>query len=159
MIALAAEDLADLRRWAISAAVVVTAYGGIAAAMVTWHDIVDGAGMAAGIVIEFAPVAVGPVTLAPGPEQDIDSPDIKEKIEQKLETKPEQKVEERVESKPIEEPPPEVAPAPNPDVAVQPPPPQEVKRETPQPQEPSPARTATAPQVISDQTAAIPAAP
>jgi len=33
MIALAAEDIADLRRWAISAAVVVLAHGAVAASV------------------------------------------------------------------------------------------------------------------------------
>jgi hypothetical protein len=38
---------------------------------------------------------------------------------------------EKVEARPIEEPLPEVPPAPDPQVAVVPPPPQEVKQETP----------------------------
>ena len=48
--------------------------------------------------------------------------------------------------------PPEVAPAPNPEVAIAPPPPQEVKQETPKRQEPRPpAPTTSAPQAIPDQ--------
>ena len=55
---------------------------------------------------------------------------------------------------------PTFAPAPNPEVAVTPPPPQEVKQETPQRQEPRPPVPATtAPQLVPEQTAALPAAP
>jgi len=175
MIALAAEDLADLRRWALSAVVVVTVYGSIAAAMVAWHDPVDMDEPAAGIVIELSAVPVARVEQTdaqPGPDMVMSdaSPDRptdsleekpEEKIEQKVEAKLKQKVEEKIESKPVEEPPPEVPPAPNPEVAVPPPPPQqEVKQDTPQRQEPRPpAPTNAAPRVMSDLTAAIPAAP
>jgi protein TonB len=175
MIALTPEDIVDLRRWAISGVVVVAAYGGIATAMVAWHDPIEPAEPSAAIVIEFAPVLAGPTMqqteLPPGPEMVMSdaSPNKptesleekpEEKIEQKVEAKLEQKVEEKVETKPVEEPPPEVAPAPNPEVAVTPPPPQEVKQETPQRQEPRPpAPATTAPQLVPEQTAALPAAP
>jgi periplasmic protein TonB len=175
MIALTPEDIVDLRRWAISGAVVVAAYGGIATAMVAWHDPIEPAEPSAAIVIEFAPVLAGPTLqqteLPPGPEMVMSeaSPSKptetleekpEEKIEQKVEAKLEQKVEEKVETKPVEEPPPEVARAPDPEVAVEPPPPQEVKQETPQRQEPRPpAPATTAPQFVPEQTAAIPAAP
>ena len=175
MIKLAPEDLVDLRRWAISGAVVVAAYGGIATAMVAWHDPIEPAEPSAAIVIEFAPVLAGPTMqqteLPPGPEMVMSdaSPSKptesleekpEEKVEQKVEAKLEQKVEEKVETKPVEEPPPEVARAPDPEVAVEPPPPQEVKQETPQRQEPRPpAPATTAPQFVPEQTAAIPAAP
>jgi protein TonB len=173
MIGLAAEDLADLRRWAISGAVVVLVHGGIAAAMVTWHDPIEPDEAAGAVVIEFAPVPVAPAAeqteVPPGPEMVMsdaspkkESPEDKEKdeTEQKVEAKLEQKVEEKVETKPVEEPPPEVAPAPNPEVAVPPPPPQDVKQETPQRQEPRPAApTTSAPQAIPENTAAKPAAP
>ena len=175
MIGFTAEDLVDLRRWAICGAIVVLTHGGIAAAMVGWRDPDEAAEPAAAIVIEFAPVPVAPampqMEIPPGPEQVMSdaSPNkptesleekIEEKIEQKVEAKLEQKVEEKVDSKPVEEPPPEVAPAPDPEVAVQPPPPQEVKQETPKRQEPRPpAPTTSAPQAIPEQMAAIPAAP
>src|SRR2546426_560318 len=126
MIGLAAEDLADLRRWAMCAAVVVLAHGGIAAAMVTWHEPVEPDEPAAAVVIEFAPVLAGPTLqqseLPPGPEMVMsdaspkkESPEDKEKdeTEQKVEAKLERKVEEKVETKPEEEPPPEVPPAPD----------------------------------------------
>jgi periplasmic protein TonB len=154
MIALAAEDLADLRRWAICGAVVVLAYGGLAAGLVTWHEPVEGTGAAAGIVIEFAPMPVAPATVQsevrPGPEMDtFDSTPT-----QQVEAKREQKVEEKVESKPVEERPPEV---PNPEAAIQPP--EQVEKEAPAPQEQRPLAVATAPQVVADQLAALPAAP
>jgi protein TonB len=169
------EDIADLRRWAICGAVIVLAHGGIAAGVVTWREPDESAEPAAAIVIEFAPVPVGPAVqhmeIPPGPEQVMSdaSPsrptesleeEVEEKVEQKVEAKLEQKVEERIESQPVEEPPPEVAPAPDPEVAVQPPPPQEVKQETPKRQEPRPpAPTTSAPQAIPEQVAAVPAAP
>src|SRR5262249_20238136 len=53
--------------------------------------------------------------------------------------------------------PPEVAPAPNPEVAVEPP--KEIQKETPPPQEQRPMAVATAPKVLAEQVAAIPAAP
>jgi periplasmic protein TonB len=175
MILLGAEDIAELRRWSICAAIIVLAHGGIAAAMVHWRDADDAAEPAAAIVIEFAPVPVAPpmqqTDLPPGPEQVMSeaAPNvptetvketIEEKIEQKVEAKLEQKVEEKVDAKPLEEPPPEVKPALNPEVAIEPPPPQEVKQETPQRQVPRPpAPTTSAPQAIPDQTAAVAAAP
>jgi protein TonB len=68
-----------------------------------------------------------------------------------------QKTEEKLASRPVEEPPPEIKAAPNPDVALEPPH-QEVTRA--QPQQPRiPAPTTSAPQALSEQTAALPAAP
>ena len=165
MMLFGAEDIADLRRWAICGAVVVLAHGGIATGMVMWRDSDEAAEPAAAIVIEFAPVPVAPATLhteiPPGPEQVMSdaSPSkptenleetIEEKVEQKVEAKLEQKIEEKVESKPIEEPPPEVKPAPNPEVAIEPPP-----RQEPRP----PAPTTSVPQAIPEETAAVAAAP
>jgi periplasmic protein TonB len=160
MIALAAEDLADLRRWALSAVVVVTAYGGIAAAMVTWHEPVDLDEPAAAIVIEFAPLLVGPTMqqteLPPGPDMVMSDASPSKPVESP-EEKPQEKIEQKVEAK-LEEPPPEVTPAPNPEVTV--PPPEEAKPEIVQRQEPRPpAPTTSAPSFVPDQTAAIPAAP
>ena len=112
MIGFTAEDLVDLRRWAICGAIVVLTHGGIAAAMVRWRDPDEAAEPAAAIVIEFAPVPVAPampqMEIPPGPEQVMSdaSPNkptesleekIEEKIEQKVEAKLEQKVEEKVE--------------------------------------------------------------
>ncbi|HKA80045.1 MAG TPA: energy transducer TonB [Xanthobacteraceae bacterium] len=167
MIALAPEDLADLRRWAVCAAVVVLAHGGIAAGMVTWHEDDGGAEPAAAIVIEMAPAPVmsrTPKDIPPGPLQNaseaspnkpVETLEDKEKVEAKLK----QKVEEKIETKPPEEPPPEAAPAPNPDVAVELPAPQEVKQEMAMRQSPSEASTASAPLVVADRTAEVAAAP
>jgi protein TonB len=145
MIVLAAADIADLRRWMISGAIVVLAHGAIAAATVAWHNDIEPAEPAAAIVVEFAPLPVAPANremdIPPGPEQ---------VMSEMVEEKPEQKIE------PVEEPPP---PAPNPDVAIQPPTP-EVKQETPQREEPRPpAPTTSTPQAAPVETAAIPAAP
>jgi protein TonB len=172
MIALGAEDLADLRRWAVSGAIVIAAYGGVGAAIVTWQDPIDLEEPAAGIVIEFAPVTVAAdqLEVQPGPEMEMSDPSIKkesleekekEETEQKVEAKLDQKVENKVESPPVEKPLPEIPPAPNPEVMVpSPPPPQEVKQEAPQRQDPRPpATTTSAPRAISDQTASITAAP
>jgi protein TonB len=154
MIALAAEDIADLRRWLISGAIVVLAHGAVAAA-VAWQDS-EPAEPAGAIVIEFAPVPVAPANqetdIPPGPEQIMSdaSPDKpSEIVKEKVEQKPEQKIE--------EEPPPEVQPAPNPEVAIQPP--TEVQLETPRQEPHPPAPTTSAPQAAPVQTAAIPAAP
>jgi protein TonB len=136
----------------------VLTHGAIAAGMVKWRDEFEAADPAAAIVIEFAPVPLGPAApqtdIAPGPEQVMfeASPDRPvEQVEEK------QKAEEKVASKPVEEPPPEIKPAPNPDVALEPPH-QEVTRA--QPQVPrTPAPTTSAPQALPEQTAALPAAP
>src|SRR2546430_980054 len=73
MMALSADDVADLRRWFISGAIVVLAHGAIAATVVKWRDEIEPGEPAAAIGIEFAPVPVAPPTpqtdIAPGPEQ------------------------------------------------------------------------------------------
>jgi periplasmic protein TonB len=172
MIALAADDIADLRRWAICGAVIVLAHGGIAAGMVNWGEPIEGTGAAAGIVIEFAPVPLAPATVRadvrPGPEQDtVDSPPVrpvesleeKQKVKETREAKLDSKIEEKVDTKPVEEPPPEVKPALTPEVAVPPPPPQEVKQEMPAPRQAADLLVAAAPEVIAEREAAITAAP
>ena len=67
------EDLIDLRRWVISGALVILAHGGIAAAMVTWHEAVEPADRSGAVLVEFAPLPAAPpapsTELAPGPEQ------------------------------------------------------------------------------------------
>jgi protein TonB len=176
VIALAIENARDLRRWLLSAAVVVCAHGGFAAAaMITWTDYSEPALPAAAIVVNFAPQVVAPaavpVELPPGPEQVMseaapdkpveainDKPDAKPvpKTESKIDTP----VEQQVARKTVEEPPPIVPPAPNPEVAVEPPPPKEVKKEMAQPQvAQAPAPVTTAPQAVPERTAAIAAAP
>ena len=60
MMAFLHEDITDLRRWAICGGVTVLAHGGIAAAMINWYETIEAGEPAAAIVIEFAPVPVGP---------------------------------------------------------------------------------------------------
>ena len=156
--ALSAEDFSDLRRWTISAAIVILAHGAIAAGMVTWREEIEPAEPAAAIVVEFAPVPVAPATpptdIAPGPEQVMSQASPERPVEH---VEDEQKIEEKVVSNPVEEPPPEIKPAPNPDVAIEPPK-QEVAKL--QPQEPrTPAPTTSAPQALPEENAAVPAAP
>jgi len=145
MIALAHSDFVDLRRWTISAALVVLAHASVAAGMIRWRETIDEpAEPAAAIVIDFAPVPVGPAMqqtdIAPGPEQTMS------------EATPEQKAEQ----KPVEEPPPELKPAPNPELAVEPP--EEVKQDIAEAPRP-PVPVTTAPQALAVQTAPVPAAP
>jgi protein TonB len=158
MMSLSAEYLADLRRWLISGAIIVSAHGGIAAGMVNWRDEIEPAEPAAAIVIEFAPMPVAPTmpqtNIAPGPEQVMSDASPNKPVES-LEEK--QKVEEKVASRPVEEPPPEVKPAPNPEVAVEPL--REVQQETPRQAPRLPAPTTSAPVAIPERTAALPAAP
>jgi periplasmic protein TonB len=158
MMALSADDFSDLRRWMVSAAIVVLAHGAIAAGMVNWRDTIEPAEPAAAIVIEFAPLPVAPAApqtdIAPGPEQMMSESSPERPVEQ-IEEKP--KTEEKLAAKPVDEPPPEIKPAPNPDVALAPPR-QEVM--SPQRQEQrTPAPTTSAPQALPEQTAALPAAP
>ena len=73
MKALSAEDVAGLRRWLISGAVIVLAHGAIAAGMVNWRDEIEPGEPAAAIVIEFAPLPVAPaapqIDIAPDPSR------------------------------------------------------------------------------------------
>jgi periplasmic protein TonB len=158
MMALSAQDLADLRRWAICGAVIVLAHATIAGSVINWHETIEPAQPAAAIVIEFAPVPVAPAApqtdIAPGPEQVMSEASPERPVEQ-VEEK--QKTQEKVAARPVEEPPPEIEPAPNPDVALEPPH-QEVTRAEPQ-QPRTLAPTTSAPQALPEHTAALPAAP
>jgi protein TonB len=92
--------------------------------------------------------------IAPGPEQVMSEASPATPIEQ-VEEK--QKTPEKVASRPVEEPPPEIKPAPNPDVALEPP---RQERATQRPQNPrTPAPTTSAPQALPERSAAVPAAP
>ncbi|HEY7244372.1 MAG TPA: energy transducer TonB [Xanthobacteraceae bacterium] len=155
----AAEGGADLRRWIISAAIVMLAHGAVAGAMLPWREASEPDEPAAAIVVDFSPIPVAPATLKteipPGPEQVMSdaSPDKPvQAVKETIEPKPEQKQD------PAEEPPPEITPAPNPDVPIQPP--QELKQEiTPQQEPRPPAPTTSAPQAAPLERAAVPAAP
>ena len=157
MIALSIEDVADLRRWLVSSAVVVVAHGALAGAMFKWHQEVDADEPSGAIVVEFAPAPVGPAVanaqIPPGPEQVMSEavPDQPGRAEEKAEQK--------VVTAPPEEPPPEVKPAPSPEVPVEPPVTQELKLEPRQEPRPPVPTTTTVPQAVPTQTAVVPAAP
>ncbi len=156
MMALKAEDLIDLRRWAICGAVVVGAHAGLGAVMVHWSDSADASLPTSVIAVEFAPIAAAPTQvetdLPPGPEQAMSDASPNRPTES-LEDRPEEKVEHKA----VEEEMPELPPAPNSEMAVAP---REVKEEAPQRQDPRmPAPATTAPQAIPDQVAALPVAP
>jgi protein TonB len=158
MTALSAEDLADICRWAICGAVIVLAHGAIAAGAISWREEIEAAEPAAAIVVEFAPVPVAlaaPQTdIAPGSEQVMSEASPEKPVEH---VEDEQKREEKVASRRVEEPPLEIKPAPNPDVAVEPP---RQERATQRPQNPrTPAPTTAAPQALPERSAAVPAAP
>jgi periplasmic protein TonB len=111
VIALTAEDFADLRRWTIAGMVVAIAYAGAATAMVQWHEAVNASEAAGAIVVEFAPEQVA----APEQVQSDAVPDKPiEKVEQEpppqVEAKSELPVEQKVEPKPREEQPRDAVP-------------------------------------------------
>ena len=71
MIAVSHEDLTDLRRWLISGALVILAHGGIAAAMVTWHEAVEPSEPSGAILVEFAPLPAAPPARRPSLRPDL----------------------------------------------------------------------------------------
>jgi periplasmic protein TonB len=107
MLAPTAEDLADLRRWVIAGSVVVLAHGGIAAAMVRWHDpVFDTSDPAGAVVVELAPEQVAApeqVQSDAVPEKPIEKIEKVEKEPEPIEEKAELPVEQKVEPKPPEE--------------------------------------------------------
>src|SRR5215475_401806 len=111
MLALTAEDFADLRRWVFAGAAVVLAYGGIAATMVRWHDPIASSEPTGAIVIEFAPEQIAApeqVQSDAVPEKPIEK--VKKEPEEKIEDKGELTVEQKVEPKPPEEQPRDASP-------------------------------------------------
>ena len=143
-------------RWLISGALVLAAHGGVAAAIVHWHEGED-AGPASAIVIDLAPGLMAPEDvkqeLPPGPEQVQADAAPEQKVEQV-----EEKIEEKSETKSEQEPEQKIAEAPNPEVALAP------ERPKPEP-EPvptemqTPAPATTAPQVPKIEEAPVAAAP
>jgi protein TonB len=155
MTAFATEDLIDLRRWVISALVVVLLHGGIAAA-IGWTP----AGEEQEHFFPFDFQNVGELAaptevlseLPPGPEQVMSEASMSKPAES-LEEKPEEKVE----SKPLEEVP-EAPPSPAPEIPVEQV--KEIKQETPQRQDARlPAPATTAPIAIPDRVAVVAASP
>ena len=117
MMALATTNPAILRRWAISAAVVVLVHSAIVAAVVTWRKARVPAEPPGPIVIELAPMPAAPTTqqaaLPPAPKQ-VPSTASTDKTPEKVEQKPEEKTaargEEKAERSQFEESPPVTAP-------------------------------------------------
>jgi hypothetical protein len=99
MTAFATTDHANLRRWAISGAVVVLVHGAIAAAVVTWRNIIVPWQPPGPVVIELAPAPAAPTeqaALAPAPAQVLptvsaDKP--LDKVEEKTAARGEEKAE------------------------------------------------------------------
>jgi hypothetical protein len=117
MMAFAATNPATLRRWAISAVVVVLVHGAIVTAVVTWRKATAPAEPLGPVVIELAPMPAAPATqqaaLPPAPEQvpSTASPDkTPEKVEQKAEEKTAARGEEKAEPSQFEESPRVTAP-------------------------------------------------
>jgi protein TonB len=111
VIALTTDDIADLRRWLLASLVVALAYGGIAAAMVEWHDPISTFEPAGAIVVEFAPeqlVAPEQVESDAVPDKPIEK--VEKEEERPVEAKAEEELEHKVEPKPREEPPRDAVP-------------------------------------------------
>jgi protein TonB len=110
VIVVTADEIADLRRWLLAGLVVACAYGGIAAAMVEWHDLISTSEPAGAIVVEFAPEQIAaPEQVASDavPDKPIEKA---EKEERSVDAKGEEEVEQKVEPKPREEPPRDAVP-------------------------------------------------
>src|SRR6516225_10238226 len=110
MMAFATTNPATLRRWAISAVVVLLVHGAVATAVVTWRKATVSAEAPGPIVIELAPMPAAPTTqqaaLPTAPEQvpSTASPDkTPEKVEQKAEEKTAARGEEKGEPSQFEE--------------------------------------------------------
>jgi protein TonB len=131
---LAAESSRDLLRWTFSAALVLCAHAAIAAAMIQWTDLQQEAEPFGAITIELAPVPVAPLE----EENPVIDP---VQTEVPVELTPE-KVEEKVEE------------APEPEVVL------EARQDEPKPtqMEVTPQEY-VAPHDVTEQHAAIPAAP
>lgn len=148
MVRLTSEDLADLRRWMLSGATVLTVAGGVAAAALApgAGEDVQPAEPSGAIGVVFEEEAVAPARevndLPPGPEQ-VATEAVPASV---AEAKPEEKL------PPI----PDLPPVPDAEVAL----PREVKPETaPTRQAQAAVETNSAPQVAAERTASVAAAP
>ncbi len=158
MIEFSHEDRRDLLRWALSGVLVLTLHAGVAAAMVQWRDNTDAAEPTAALVIDLAPFpvapAMAPLDIAPGPEQVESQAAPETSVE-----RPEEKQEETAETKEVTEVQPEIAPAPEPEIAVAALPPKP-EPEAPKPQvSQAPVPITTAPQVPEAAVGPVAAAP
>ena len=102
MLAFATTNPATLRRWAISAVVVVLVHSTIVTAVVTWREATVPAEAPGPIVIELAPMPAAPTTqqaaLPPAPEQ-VPPTASTDKTPEKVEQKPQEKTAARGEEK------------------------------------------------------------
>jgi protein TonB len=111
VIALTADDIADLRRWLLAGLVVALAYGGIAAAMVQWHDPVSTFDPAGAIVVEFAPEQLtAPEQVESDPVPDTPIEKVEKTEERPVDEKGEEELERKIEPKPPDEPPRDAVP-------------------------------------------------
>jgi protein TonB len=137
---LAVDSRRELQRWLICGAVVVMAHAGLAAALVHWHDFVQGDETGETMVVDLEPL---PVDVADHPAEEL--PPGPEQVE--AETTPEKPVEE------VQEKVEEMVLAQNPDVVL----PEQVKPEPPKPVEMQPpAPETTAPQLPKPTAKALP---
>ena len=102
MMAFATTNPATLRRWAISAVVVLLVHGAVVTAVVTWRKATVPAEAPGPIVIELAPMPAAPTTqqaaLPPAPEQ-VPPTASTDKTPEKVEQKPQEKTAARGEEK------------------------------------------------------------
>jgi periplasmic protein TonB len=153
--ALFADARRDLPRWVLSACLIVTAHGGVAAAFVHWRAIDDDANPTAALVVNLAPMPMSPTDTPlapPGPQQEMG--EITPKPVEKVEEKPE---EIREVSK-VEQEQPDLPPAENPEVAMAALPP-EARPEQVQADNQVGAEMTTAPQAPQVQESVVAAAP
>jgi periplasmic protein TonB len=150
-------DRAALTRWLLSGALVLLAHGGVAAAIVHWHDGGEDAAPTSAIVIDLAPSMMAPdearQEIPPGPEQVQADAAPEQKVE-----KLEDKIEEKTETKTDQEPEQKIAEAPNPEVALAPEPRKPELEPVPVDNQ-LPAPATTAPQVPKAEEAVVAAAP
>ena len=140
----------------LSAALVLLAHGGVAAAIHHWHDSEEAA-PAAAMAIDLAPAMTAPDDMRddipPGPEQVQSEASPEQKAD-----KVEDQTEKQTQAKAEQEPQPDIAPAPNPEVAMAPEPPkpeQQVLASEAQ----AAAPATTAPQASKLEPSALAAAP
>lgn len=145
-----------LPRWLLSGVIVLAAHGGVAAAIVHWHES-ESAEPAAALVIDLSPTMTAPQDarqdIPPGPEQVQADAAPEQKVEQV-----EEKVEEKSETKVEQEPEQKIAEAPNPEVALAPQPPRPEPEPVPTENQ-TPAPATTAPQMPKAEQAVVAAAP
>jgi protein TonB len=143
-------------RWALSAALVLLAHGGVAAAIVHWHED-DDTSPGSAIVIDLAPSMMAPdeiqQEMPPGPEQ-VQADAAREVKTEQVEEKPEEKTETKAEQEPEQK----IAEAPKPDIALAPQPSKPEPEPVPTDNQ-MPAPATTAPQVPKIEESVVAAAP